>query len=230
MSGAVGVSAGASGPLVLSFEIASFATVLAALVGLPLAWALARRTFLGREVLDALVSLPLVMPPTVLGYFLLVLLGRHGVVGRAYAAVTGDRLVFSRKGAVIAAAISALPLVVKFGRSAFAAVDAELVIAARTLGKTPLEALVRVELPLASRGIAAALGLAFARALGDFGATLMVAGDTPGSTQTASMAIYDAAVAGKESDATLMIVVLALVSFVALFATNVIVERRARGL
>jgi len=217
------------GPLVLSFEIALVATALAALVGLPIAWGLARRKFPGREALDAWLSLPLVMPPTVLGYFLLVLLGRNGPVGRMYAALTGDRLVFTVKGAIVAAAVSALPLVVKFGRATFAAVDPELVVAARTLGASRFGALVRVELPLAARGLVAAMGLAFARALGDFGATLMVAGDTPGATQTASMAIYDATIAGRDSQAAGMIVVLAAVSFVALFAANVAVERGARG-
>lgn len=218
-----------SGPLVLSFEVAFAATALAAMVGLPIAWVLARRRFFGREALDALLSLPLVMPPTVLGYFLLVLLGNRGAIGRAYAAVTGERLVFTVAGAIVAGAVSALPLVVKFGRSAFAAVDPELVVAARTLGATPARAFFTVEAPLAARGLVAAVGLAFARALGDFGATLMVAGDTPGSTQTASMAIYDAAIAGQDDRALGMIVVLAGISFVALFVANVAVERSARG-
>lgn len=216
-------------PFVLSLEVAVVATVLAGVVGLPIARLLAKRAFFGREALDALFSLPLVMPPTVLGYFLLVLLGRHGVIGRLYVAVTGDLLVFTTKGAIVAAAVSALPLVVKFGRAAFASVDSDLVLAARTLGATPWRAFVAIELPLALRGLAAALGLAFARALGDFGATLMVAGDTPGVTQTASMAIYDAAIAGRASSASTLVFLLSAISFVALYATNVFVERRARG-
>jgi molybdate transport system permease protein len=216
-------------PFVLSLEVAVVATLLAAVVGLPVARLLARRAFFGREALDALFSLPLVMPPTVLGYFLLVLLGRRGTVGRVYQSITGDTLVFTKKGAMIAAAVSALPLVVKFGRAAFAAVDPELVLAARTLGATPSRAFFAIELPLALRGLAAALGLAFARALGDFGATLMVAGDTPGVTQTASMAIYDAAIAGRASEANVLVVLLSAISFVALYATNRFVEGRTRG-
>ncbi len=217
-------------PFVLSLEVAATATLLAALVGLPIARILAKRVFFGREALDAAFSLPLVMPPTVLGYFLLVLLGRNGVVGRLYQAATGDMLVFTRKGAVIAAAISALPLVVKFGRSAFASVDPDLVLAARTLGATPSRAFFAIELPLALRGLSAALGLAFARALGDFGATLMVAGNTPGVTRTASMAIYDAAIAGRAEEANALVVLLSAVSFVALYATNRFVDGRTRGL
>lgn len=216
-------------PFVLSVEVALFATLLAAAVGLPLARLLATKRFLGREALDAAFSLPLVMPPTVLGYFLLVLLGRRGAVGRLYESLTGDTLVFTKKGAIIAAAVSALPLVVKFGRAAFAAVDPELVLAARTLGATPGRTFLSIELPLALRGLAAALGLAFARALGDFGATLMVAGDTPGVTQTASMAIYDAVLAGRAQEANVLVVLLSAISFVALYATNRFVEGRARG-
>jgi molybdate transport system permease protein len=207
-------------PFLLSLEIALAATLLAAVVGVPVAALLARRRFFGREALDALLSVPLVLPPTVLGYFLLVALGRRGALGRAYESVTGAPLVFTVKAAVLAAAVSSLPLVVKFGRAAFAGVDRDVVLAARTLGASPLRAFRTVELPLAARGLVAALALAFARALGEFGATLMVAGDLPGVTQTASMAIYDAAIAGREHDANALVLVLATLSFGALYLTN----------
>lgn len=213
------------GTFVLSFEIAFAATLLAALVGLPVAYALSKRGTRGREGLDALFSLPLVLPPTVLGYFLLVLLGRRGFIGRAYESFTGDTIVFTVKGAVIAAAISALPLVVKLGRASFESVPEDMVLAARTLGARPWAAFWAVELPLASRGVVAALALAFARSLGDFGATLMVAGDTEGKTQTVAMAIYDAALAGRTSDANLYVMLLGLFSFVALYSANRLARR-----
>lgn len=216
-------------PFVLSLQIALAATTLAALVGVPLAALLARRRFFGREALDALFSVPLVLPPTVLGYFLLVALGRRSLLGRAYESFTGGPLVFTVKAAVLAAAVSSLPLVVKFGRAAFAGVDRDVVLAARTLGASPLRAFRTVELPLAARGLVAALALAFARSLGEFGATLMVAGDTPGLTQTASMAIYDAALAGREHDANALVLVLGALSFGALYLTNRLIAGRGLG-
>jgi molybdate transport system permease protein len=207
-------------PLWLSLRIAAVSTVLVVVAGVGLGWLLARRRFFGREALDALVTLPLVMPPTVLGYYLLVLLGRTGPFGRAFESLTGQQLVFTWRGAVIAAAAGALPLVVKTARAAVAAVDTQYEEAARTLGKSEWQVFRRVTLPLASRGILAAAMLAFARALGDFGATLMVAGNIPGRTQTAAIAIYDATQAGRDSEALALVLVLSLAAFMLLYATN----------
>ncbi len=196
------------GPLLLSFEVATVATVIAAVVGIALAAALANIRFPGRDVVDLLLTAPIVMPPTVLGYYVLVLLGRRSFLGQAYESLTGSTIVFTKTGAIIAALIGALPYVVKNARAALEETDPTLVLAARTLGATPLRAFLTVQLPLARHGIFAALMLAFARAIGDFGVTRMVAGDIPGATRTASLAIFNAIQGNRERDAALMIVVL----------------------
>jgi len=207
-------------PLWLSLRVALLATAFVVVVGVALAWLLARGKFFGREALDALVTLPLVLPPTVLGYYLLVLLGRTGTVGRIYESVTGGQLVFTWRGAVVAAAVGALPLMVKTARAAISAVDPQLEDAARTLGKSEWQVFRRVTLPLAARGVVAAAMLAFARSLGDFGATLMVAGNIPGRTQTAAIAIYDATQAGRESEAAALVLILSAAAFAVLYVTN----------
>jgi molybdate transport system permease protein len=207
-------------PLWLSLRVATVSTIFVALAGVGLAWLLARKRFFGREALDALLTLPLVLPPTVLGYYLLVLLGRNGPAGRLFAALTGQQLVFTWRGAVVAASVGALPLMLKTARAAIAGVDAQYEDAARTLGKNEWQVFRRVTLPLASRGILAGVVLAFARSLGDFGATLMVAGNIPGRTQTASIAIYDATQAGRDTEALALVAVLSFTAFALLYATN----------
>jgi len=212
-------------PLVLSFRVALIATVLALIVGVALAWLLARRRFPGRELLDAFVTLPLVLPPTVLGYYLLILLSRNSPVGRAIHAVTGLQLVFTWQGAVLAAMIGALPLVVKTSRAAVENVNVQLEDAARTFGKSEWQIFWRITLPLSSRGIIAAAMLAFARALGDFGATLMIAGNIPGRTQTAAIAIYDATQGGRDDYALALVLILSVIVLTLLYATNKLVGR-----
>lgn len=207
-------------PLTLSLRVAIIATALVVAVGVALGWLLARKRFFGREALDAVVTLPLVLPPTVLGYYLLVALGRSSPIGQAIESVTGQTLVFTWKGAVVAATIGALPLMVKTSRAAIAAVDTNLEDAARTLGQSEWRVFRRVTLPLAARGIAAAGMLAFARALGDFGATLMVAGNIPGRTQTAAIAIYDATQAGRDDYALALVLLLSAVALSIVYATN----------
>jgi molybdate transport system permease protein len=207
-------------PLALSFEIAALATLFAAIVGVGLATLLANVRFPGRDLVDVLVTAPIVLPPTVLGYYLLVAIGRRSAVGHAFEALFGTSIVFTRTGAVVAATVGALPLVVKSGRAALEGVDPTLVRAARTLGAGPARALFTVQLPLAARGIAAALMLAFARSLGDFGITLMVAGDIPGETQTASLAIYDAIQEHRDQAALGMVLTLTAVAVAILYAVN----------
>ncbi|HEX8088713.1 MAG TPA: molybdate ABC transporter permease subunit [Blastocatellia bacterium] len=210
-------------PLALSIRVALIATVIVLVIGIALGWLLARRRFFGRELLDAIVTLPLVLPPTVMGYYLLVLLGRGGFIGRAVETITGEPLVFTWKGAVVAASVGALPLVVKTSRAAISAVDKNLEDAARTLGQSEWRVFRRVTLPLASRGIIAAAMLAFARSLGDFGATLMVAGNIPGRTQTAAIAIYDATQAGRNEYALTLVLVLSALALSLVYATNKLV-------
>lgn len=203
-------------PLWLSLRVSLLATLLVAVIGIPLAWLLARRQFWGREWLNGLVSLPLVLPPTVLGYYLLVLLGQQSPIGRWLNDI-GFPLVFTWRGAVIAAAIASFPLLVSTTRAGFEGVDQRLEGIARTLGRSDLDIFWRVTLPLAWPSLLAGAALTFARALGDFGATLMVAGNIPGRTQTASIYIYDLLQANRRDEAGMMalvVTVLALVLFV----------------
>ena len=211
-------------PLALSIRVALIATALVIVIGVGLGWLLARKRFFGRELLDAAITLPLVLPPTVLGYYLLVLLGRSSPIGRAIEGLTGEPLVFTWRGAVVASMIGALPLMVKTSRAAIASVDRDLEDAARTLGQSEWRVFWRVTLPLASRGIIAAGLLSFARALGDFGATLMVAGNIPGRTQTAAIAIYDATQAGRGDYALALVVVLSAIALLLVYATNKLVS------
>jgi molybdate transport system permease protein len=207
-------------PLLLSFQVAIAATLIAAIVGVALAAWLANGRFFGRDLLDVILTAPMVLPPTVLGYYLLVVLGRHSAIGSAFEAITGSSIVFTRTGAVVAATVGAIPIVVKSSRAALENVDPILIHAARTLGATPLRAFLTVQLPLATRGISAALMLAFARSLGDFGVTLMIAGDIPGETQTASLAIYDALQSQRDADALGLAVVLTTIAVAMLYGAN----------
>lgn len=207
-------------PLLLSFKVATLATLVSGVLGVGLSALLSSRRFPARNIVDVLVTAPMILPPTVLGYYVLVLLGRRSIVGGIYERLTGSTVVFTQTGAVVAAAIGALPLIVKSSRAALESVDPVLVNAARTLGASTLRALLTVKVPLAAPGIASGVMLGFARALGDFGVTLMVAGDIPGETQTASLAIYDAIQANREDRAVFMIVVLTAVAFSILYVTN----------
>jgi molybdate transport system permease protein len=213
-------------PLFLSLQVATAAIAIATLLGVALGSLLALKRFPGRDLLDVLLTTPMVLPPTVLGYYVLVALGRRSFIGQTFEAVFGQSIVFTRTGAIVAAAIGALPLVVKASRAAMEAVDPQLVQAARTLGATPARAFATILVPLASRGILAGVMLGFARALGDFGVTLMVAGDIPGETQTASLAIYDAIQARRDDEAAAMIAVLTAFAVVTLYAVGKLGERR----
>ena len=203
-------------PLWLSLRVSLLATLLVAGAGIPLAWLLARRRFWGRELLNGLTSLPLVLPPTVLGYYLLVLLGQQSPIGQ-WLNRMGWPLVFTWRGAVVAAAVASFPLLVLTARAGFEGVDRRLEDMARTLGRSELAIFWRVTLPLAWPSLLAGAALTFARALGDFGTTLMVAGNIPGRTQTASIYIYDLLQANRRAEAGSMAVVvtgLALLLFV----------------
>ncbi len=213
-------------PLVLSLQIATLAAILAGLFGLAIAALLANLRFPGRNLVDVLVTAPIVLPPTVLGYYVLVAFGRRSGIGHAIEAVFGSPIVFTRAGAVVAATVGALPLVVKSGRAALEAVEPTLVNAARSLGAGPLRAFFTIQLPLASRGVVAALMLGFARSLGDFGITLMVAGDIPGETQTASLAIYDAIQEHRDGAALALAASLTAIGITVLYTVNKLTETR----
>lgn len=204
-------------PLILSFETAVLAMVIAGVIGVAIAMLLANFRFPGRDVLDVVSTWPLVMPPTVLGYYLLVLVGTRSPIGRAFDAVTGSSIVFTFNGVVLAAVVGSLPLVVKTTRTALEEVDPTLILAARTLGATRLRALVSVQLPLAYRGLVAALMLAFAKSMGDFGITLMVAGNIPGKTRTAALAIFDDLQAQRNDEALMLAAVVTIIVSVLLY-------------
>lgn len=197
--------------LKLTLKVAFFATLFAFIFGVAFAWVFARKSFWGKNILDAMLTLPMVLPPTVLGYYLLVLFGRRGALGPWLENTFGLQLVFTWKGAVVAAAVVAFPLVFKSARAAFEDVEKNLEYAARTLGSIELTVFFRVTLPLAVRGITAGTLLAFARAMGEFGATLMIAGNLPGRTQTLSMAVYDAVQAGNSERANALIILISIV-------------------
>ena len=213
-------------PLLLSLKVAGWATALDIVLGVAAAFGLARWRSPARDVVDSLLTLPLVLPPTVLGYYLLVLLGRHGVLG-AWLDTLGIQLLFTWQGAVIASMVVAFPLILKSARAAFEGVDPQLERAARTLGLGEAAVFFRVTLPLAARGILAGALLAFARALGEFGATLMLAGNLPGRTQTLSVAVYAAVQAGDDSTATVLVVVTSLTCVIVLLAAGRLVPTRA---
>ncbi|OGQ02210.1 MAG: molybdenum ABC transporter permease subunit [Deltaproteobacteria bacterium RBG_19FT_COMBO_58_16] len=203
-------------PLFLTIKVSLVATVFTVAIGLALAWVMAKRDFPGKELLDVVIMQPLVIPPTVLGYYLLSAFGAGSPVGRFLEGL-GISIVFTWKGAVVAALISSLPLFVKPARAALEGVGAELEDAARLLGKTEAQIIRTITLPLAWRGIAAGAVMAFARATGEFGATLMVAGNIPGLTQTLPIAIYDAVQSGDDYTANILVAVITLFSFIVLY-------------
>ncbi|MBI1847115.1 MAG: molybdate ABC transporter permease subunit [Candidatus Rokubacteria bacterium] len=206
------MSAEALSALGLSLRVALLATALNAIIGVPLAYLLARRRFPGRALVDLLVTLPLVLPPTVTGYYLIVLLGRRGWLGAPLYAATGWTIAFTWYAAVVAATIMALPLLVRTAHAAIQSVDRDLEKAAYTLGRPEWRTALEVTLPLARNGILAGLVLAFARALGEFGATLMLAGNIPGRTQTVPLAIYTAVQTGESGEVLALIAALTALS------------------
>jgi len=202
----------------ITLQVAGLATLFCILVGIPLAWTLARYRFRGRGLLEALVTLPLVLPPTVVGYYLLRGLGRSSPVGRFLEDDVGARLVFTWEGAAIGAAVLSAPLLIRTAQAAFEQVDPEVERVAATLGHSRLGIFFTVTLPLAIRGVGAAIALAFARAAGEFGATIMVAGNIPGKTRTLSVAVYDAVQAGDLQRANATALVLIAISLLSLLA------------
>ncbi|MBI5888903.1 MAG: molybdate ABC transporter permease subunit [Deltaproteobacteria bacterium] len=203
-------------PLYLTIKVSITATFFTAAIGLVVALLMARKDFPGKTLLDIVIMQPLVIPPTVLGYYILTVFGKSGPLGRFIEDTLGLDIVFTWKGAVVAAFISSFPLFVKPARASIESVGKDLENAARLLGKTELEVLNTITLPLAWRGIAAGTVMAFARATGEFGATLMVAGNIPGLTQTLPIAIYDAVSAGDNHTANVLVAIITVFSLAVL--------------
>lgn len=204
----------------LSLQVSAVATALVVVIGGMCAYFLAMCRFRGRDIIDMALTLPLVLPPTVTGYYLVVLFGRGGLIGRYIYGLTGWSPMFTWYGAVIASFTVSLPLMVKTTRAAIESVDSTLIDASRTMGHTEFTTAFRVILPLAKRGIIAALVLSFARAMGEFGATLMVAGNLPGKTATMPLAIYSLAGGGQWAEANMMVIFLTALSGIFLYLAN----------
>ncbi len=212
--------------LALSLKVAGLATLVTMVLGITVGFLLARANIPGRNLLDTILTLPMVLPPTVLGYYLLVLLGRRSTFGAWLLEEFGINLIFTWQAAVIAASVVSFPLVFKPARAAFESVDGQLEQAARTLGASQIAIFFRVTLPLAWRGILAGILLAFARALGEFGATLMVAGSIPGKTQTLSIAVYEAVQAGQDDVANRLVYIISAVCIVVLLTAGYLAPGR----
>ena len=204
----------------LSLQVASVATVFVGIVGLSIAYVLARKNFRGKEIVDILFTLPLVLPPTVTGYYLIILFGRNGLIGRPVYEWTGLTIMFTWYAAALASFVVALPLMIKTTRASIESVDKNLINASYTLGRNEFETTLKVIFPLAKRGIIAGVVLSFARAMGEFGATLMVAGNIPGKTDTMPLAIYSLAGSGDWSKAQTMVILLTAISGFFLYLAN----------
>jgi molybdate transport system permease protein len=212
-------------PLSITLWIASVSSLLVLCSGVVIAYIFARRDFRGKELAELLVTLPLVLPPTVIGYLLVILVGKNGFIGHLMFNVLGTGIMFTWQAAVIAAYTVSLPLMVRTAKAAIETVDKELEYAAYILGRSELETALLITLPLAKRGILAGLVLSFARAVGEFGATLMLAGNIPGKTNTMSISIYSAFQAGNNELANIMVLVLILMSLLSIALTGKIASR-----
>ena len=199
-------------PLTISLRVSLTATLLSIAIGIPIAFALSRRRGRGTALAESVVTLPLVMPPTVLGYFLLVLFSRQHALGKLYEHLFKQSLVFTWQGAALAAAVAAMPLLIIQSQVAFESVSRDIEESARVAGATEAQIFLHIILPLARRGVVAGIALSFARALGDFGATLMVAGSTPGVTRTMPLAIYDALQNSDDKTMLTFVVITALIT------------------
>jgi molybdate transport system permease protein len=206
--------------LKLSLLVVSVSTLLIAIAGTAFGFLLARRRFPGKELLDAVLTLPMVLPPTVVGYYLIVVLRRKGLLGGPVYDLTGWSLTFTWIAAVVASVVVAIPLMVKSARAAIESVNPDYENVSRIIGKGEWETFFRITLPLAGRGILAGVILSFARAFGEFGATMMLAGNIMGKTQTMPLAIYEAMAAGEDDTAAMLAVILTGISLVVVYLTN----------
>jgi molybdate transport system permease protein len=207
-------------PLILSLWVSVIATSIIAVFGILIAYVLARKRFFGRTMLDAFTTLPMILPPTVTGYYLIILLGKNGIIGNYIYKLTGWSVMFTWQAAVVAATVVAIPIMIKSAKAAIESVDIEYEKAAFTLGKSEIETFFLVTLPLAKKGLIAGLVLSFARALGEFGATIMIAGNIPGKTSTMPLAIYRAFQSGEDQLATTLVIILTVISIAVIYITT----------
>lgn len=207
-------------PIILSLKVAFSAVIIVTCLSVPIACFMAKREFLGKDLVESFFTLPLVLPPSVVGFILLVVFGKYGPMGKLLEQLFHIRVVFTLAGAVIAAVVVSFPLMYQSVKVAMEGIDKNLENAARTLGAGELKVFFTISLPLAINGVVAGLVLAFARSLGEFGATLMIAGNIPGLTQTMPLAIYFANDAGDFQTATILTIMLTIFSFLVIYGVN----------
>ncbi len=207
-------------PIILSLKVALASVIIVTCFSIPIAGLMARREFWGKDVVESIITLPLVLPPSVIGFMLLVVFGKNGPLGVFLEQFFHTRVVFTIEGAVIAAVVVSFPLMYQSVRVAMESVDQNLERAARTLGAREIRVFFTITLPLAWNGIIAGLVLAFARSLGEFGATLMIAGNIPGRTQTMPLAIYFANESGDMRTASILVVIMTSFSFLVIYGLN----------
>ncbi|MBF0343111.1 MAG: molybdate ABC transporter permease subunit [Nitrospirae bacterium] len=211
--------------LQLSLQVSLVSTLLSVLVGLPVAYILARRDFFAKELMEILFTIPLVLPPTVTGYYLVILFGRNGLIGNVIYRATGWSIMFTWYAAVLASFIVSIPLMIRASKAAIESIDTNLINVAYTLGHGEFETAVRVVIPLAKNGIVAGAILSFARGIGEFGATIMLAGNIPGKTDTMPIAIYTLAASGEWTKTHLMVIILTVISGAVIYLSNRFTKR-----
>jgi molybdate transport system permease protein len=210
-------------PLLISFKVAFTATIITVLTGIPIAWFVAKMKK-GKGFIDGVLTMPMILPPTIVGFFLLLLIGKNGIIGKALLQFNIE-IIFTWIAAVLASVIVSFPLMYRTARGAFEALDPNLIYAGQTLGMSNFEIFRKVVLPNTIQGMTAGIILTFARALGEFGATIMVAGNIPGKTQTMSVAIYAAVQGGHREKAYAWVAVIVLISFATMIAMNWLASR-----
>lgn len=207
-------------PLLISLKVATIATFIAFILGILFSWWFAFKKNALTDFLSIIITIPLILPPTVLGYYLLLLIGRNSPLGNWIENLTGQPIIFTWKAAVIAATIASLPLLIRPIQASFESISRKIIDAAQLDGASPFQLFVHIIIPLSYKGVLAGVILGFARAMGEFGATLMVAGNIPGKTQTLSIAIYDAVQADRMMDAHIMVIILTLSTVLFLYAIH----------
>lgn len=206
-------------PLWISLKTAFLATIITSIIGIFISYKMANYKGRGRGVIDGVFTLPLILPPTVIGFFLLLICGKNGFVGKIFMSFNKN-IIFSWSATVIAATVVAFPMMYRTCRSAFEQIDKNMISAARTLGLSETKIFFKIAIPLAWPGIIGGLVLSFARALGEFGATLMIAGNIPGKTQTMPVAIFFAVEGGDMNKAMLWVLIIVAISFIMIFLLN----------
>ncbi|WP_297711944.1 molybdate ABC transporter permease subunit [Clostridium sp.] len=206
-------------PLWISLKTAFLATIITSIIGIFISYKMANYKGRGRGIIDGIFTLPLILPPTVIGFFLLLLCGKNGFVGKIFMSFNKN-IIFSWSATVIAATVVAFPMMYRTCRSAFEQIDKNMISAARTLGLSETKIFFKIAIPLAWPGIIGGLVLSFARALGEFGATLMIAGNIPGRTQTMPVAIFFAVESGDMNKAMLWVLIIVAISFIMIFLLN----------